>query len=127
EQLDSPRTAAAALWLRSVVELFREDIPGAVTCLRDTLAAVDRIDPEAAPFLPAVTMAVVLIPCAGRWVPAFEETALIGSRVGRAQARGYIWSALGSAYRLKRDLRSAVQVVRRSADVFDDLGDDAGL
>jgi tetratricopeptide (TPR) repeat protein len=72
-------------------------------------------------------MAVVLIPCTGRWVPTFEETALIGSRVGRAQARGYVWSALASASRLKRDLRSAAGFVQRSADVFNDLGDDAGL
>ena len=118
--------AAAAHWLRSLVALFREDVPTALTCLQDTLAAVDRVAPDAPPFLPAVTMAVVLIPCAGRWVPAFEETALIGSQVGRAQAPGYVWSAIGTAHRLQRDLGSAVAVVRRAADVFGSVADDAG-
>ena len=127
QTLGSPHIAAAALWLRSLVQLFQEDVAPAMARLDETLTAVDRVDPEVPPFLPAVTMAAVLIPCVGRWVPAFEETALIGSRVGRAQAPGYIWSALGSAYRLKRDLRSATDVVRRSVDLFAELGDDAGL
>src|SRR5215207_1278091 len=125
ETLGSPRIAAAAYWLQSLVELFREDVSTALICLRNTLAAVDRVDPREPPFLPAVTVALELIPCAGRWVPAFEETALIGRRVGRAEAPGYIWSALGSAYRLNRDLPAAASVVRRSTEVFDDLGDDA--
>jgi len=127
ETLGSPRIAAVACWLQSLVELFREEASTALTCLYNTLAAVERVDPEESPFLPVVTVSQQLIPCAGRWVPAFVETALIGRRVGRAQAPGYIWSALGSAYRLKRDLPAAAAVVRRSTEVFDDLGDDAGL
>ncbi len=81
ETLGSPRIAAAACWLHSLVALFREEASTALTCLHDTLAAVDRVDPEESPFLPAVTLSLELIPCAGRWVPAFEETALIGRRV----------------------------------------------
>jgi predicted ATPase len=127
EALGSPRIAAVSYWLQSLVELFREDVATALTCLHNTLPAVDRVDPGEPPFLPVVTLAHELIPCAGRWVPAFEETALIGRRVGRAQAPGYIWSALGSAYRLKRDLPAAAAVVRRATEVFADLGDDAGL
>jgi predicted ATPase/DNA-binding SARP family transcriptional activator len=127
QALGSPRVAAAASWLQSLVELFREDVAAALRCLHDTLAAVDRVEPETPAFLPAVTVAVELIPCAGRWVPAFEETALIGRQVGRPQAPGYIWSAVGSAHQLERDLPSAAAAVRRSTEVFAALGDDAGL
>ena len=126
EALGSPPMAAAAHWLRSLVALFRENVPTALACLQDTLAAVERVAPDAPPFLPAVTMAVVLVPCAGQWVPAFEETALIGSQVGPAQAPGYVWSAIGTAHRLQRDLGSAVTVVRRAAEAFGSVADDAG-
>jgi predicted ATPase/DNA-binding SARP family transcriptional activator len=126
DRLSSPRTGAAAHWLLSLVELFRENVPTALARLRDTLTAVEKVDPDAPSFLPAVTMAVVLIPCGGRWVPAFEETALIGSQVPRAQAPGYVWSEIGTAYRLQRDLESAAAAARRAADIFDDIADDAG-
>ena len=126
EALGSPPMAAAAHWLRSLVALFRENVPTALACLQDTLAAVERVAPDAPPFLPAVSMAVVLVPCAGQWVPAFEETALIGSQVGPAQAPGYVWSAIGTAHRLQRDLGSAVTVVRRAAEAFGSVADDAG-
>jgi tetratricopeptide (TPR) repeat protein len=127
ETLGAPRVAAAALWLRSLVNLYREDAATAVTCLHETLAAVDRVDVDEPPFLPVVALSEPLIPCSGMWVPVFEETALIGRQAGRPQAPGYVWSAAGSAYRLKRDLTSAAAVVRRSAGVFDAVGDEAGL
>ena len=126
EALGSPPMAAAAHWLRSLVALFRENVPTALARLQDTLAAVERVAPDAPPFLPAVTLAVVLVPCAGQWVPVFEETALIGSQVGPAQAPGYVWSAIGTAHRLQRDLGSAVTVVRRAAEAFGSVADDAG-
>jgi predicted ATPase/DNA-binding SARP family transcriptional activator len=126
KRLGSPRIGAAAHWLLSLVELFREDAPTALGSLHDTLSAVEKVDPAAPSFLPAVTMAIVLIPCAGRWVPAFEETALIGSQVARAQAPGYVWSEIGTAHRLQRDLGSAAAGARRAAEIFDDIADDAG-
>jgi predicted ATPase/DNA-binding SARP family transcriptional activator len=127
EALGSSSVVAAAYWLQSLVGLLREDVPAALAGLHRTLDAVDQVEPGAPAFLPAVTTALELIPCAGRWVPAFEETALIGRQVGRAEAPGYIWSALGSAHQLRRDLPAAAAAVRRSAEVFGDLGDDAGL
>ena len=126
ELLSSPRIGATAHWLLSQVELFRENVPTALSRLHDTLTAVERVDPDAAPFLPAVTAAIVLIPCAGRWVPAFEETALIGSHVARAHAPGYVWSGIGTAHRLRRDLGSAAAAARRAVEIFDDIADDAG-
>jgi tetratricopeptide (TPR) repeat protein len=106
--------------------LFRENVPAALARLHDTLTALERVDPDAPSFLPAVTAAIVLIPCAGRWVPAFEETALIGSQVGRAHAPGYVWSEIGTAHRLQRDLGSAATAAQRAAEIFDDIADDAG-
>jgi predicted ATPase len=126
ERLSSPRIGAAARWLLSVVELFRENGATALARLHDTLTAVEGIDPDASSFLPAVTLALVLIPCAGRWVPVFEETALIGSQVGRARAPGYVWSGIGTAHRLQRDLGSAAAAARRAAEISDDIADDAG-
>ncbi|NMO54615.1 hypothetical protein HH310_25950 [Actinoplanes sp. TBRC 11911] len=123
---EAPEVVAAAYWLRSVLELSREETTAALKFLHDTLAAVERVPSATAPFLPVVTATLVLVPCAGRWVPAFEETALVGRRVGRAQAVGYIWSAIGSAYRTDRDLPMAAGAVRHAAEVFERLGDDAG-
>jgi predicted ATPase/DNA-binding SARP family transcriptional activator len=125
-RLGKPEVAAAAYWLRSIAELSREDGTAALGCLREALDALDPVDPEADPFLPAATATLALVPCTGRWVPAFEETALIGRQVGRAQAPGYVWSAIASAHRLDRDLVSAAAAGRRSVAVFDGLGDDAG-
>ena len=126
ESLGAPEVAAAAYWLRSLVELSREEAPEALAFLHDTLIAIDRVSAGAGPFLPAATAALVLVPYAARWMPVFEETALIGRRVGRAQAPGYLWSAIGSAYRLDGHLQTAAEAVRRSIDIFDRLGDDAG-
>jgi predicted ATPase/DNA-binding SARP family transcriptional activator len=125
--LDHAPVAAVARWLRSLTDLFREDAPAALDRLDETLAALAAVDPQAPPFLPAVRIPLVLIPCGMRWVPAFEETALIGSLGGREQATGYALSALGSAHRLARDLRSAAAACRRSVEVFSGLGDEAGL
>jgi tetratricopeptide (TPR) repeat protein len=127
DELGSPPVAAAAYWLQSLSDLCKEDVPAALTCLHNTLAAVDRVEPAAPAFFPAVTSAVELIPCGRRWVPVLEETALIGRQVGRSQAPGYVWSAMGSAHQWKRDLPAAAAAVRRSIDIFGELGDDAGL
>jgi len=124
--LGSAAVAAAASWLQSQVGLHRTDLPAALDWLHRTLAAVDLVEPAAPAFLPAVTTAMELVPCAGRWVPVFAETALIGRQVARGLAPGYIWSALGSAHQLRRDLPSAAAAVRRSLAVFADQGDDAG-
>jgi predicted ATPase/DNA-binding SARP family transcriptional activator len=126
DDLGSPRVGAAAHWLRSMVHLYQEDVASTLACLRATLTAVDGVAAGAAPFLPAVTMPGVLVPCAGWWVPAFEETALIGRQVGPAQAAGHVWSAFAAAHRLDRDLPAALVAARRSVAVFEGLGDDAG-
>jgi tetratricopeptide (TPR) repeat protein len=126
EALGSSSVAATAYWLQSMAHMYRADVPAALSGLQRTLAAIDRVEPGAPAFLPAVTAAMELIPCAGRWVPAFGETALLGRLVGRSLAPGYIWSALGSAHQLGRDLPAAAIAVRRALDVFDGEGDDAG-
>jgi tetratricopeptide (TPR) repeat protein len=59
--------------------------------------------------------------------PVFEESWLLGRRVGAAQGRGYALSALANVHRLAGDLDSALQTVRRSVEVFAEIGDAAGL
>ena len=60
-------------------------------------------------------------------MPVFEESWLLGRRVGAVQAQGYALSALADAHRLAGDLDNALDAVRRSVDVFADLDDAAGL
>jgi predicted ATPase/DNA-binding SARP family transcriptional activator len=118
---------AAACWLTALAALFREDVAAArqrFTACAAQLATVDRAAP---PFLPAVTVCLPLMPVAGTTVPVFEESWLLGRRVGAEQGRAYALSALGYAHRLAGDLDAALGTVRQAAGEFARLGDDAGL
>jgi tetratricopeptide (TPR) repeat protein len=74
-----------------------------------------------------VTLSLPLVPVDGLSVPVFEESWLLGRRVGAQQGRGYTLSALADAHRLAGDLDDAIDAVRRSVAVFTDLDDAAGL
>jgi tetratricopeptide (TPR) repeat protein len=85
------------------------------------------IEATVVPFFPAVTLSLPLIPVDGLSVPVFEESWLLGRRVGAQQGRGYTLSALADAHRLAGDLDDAIDAVRRSVAVFTDIDDPAGL
>jgi predicted ATPase/DNA-binding SARP family transcriptional activator len=119
--------AAAAGWLAAQAALFREDAPLARRRFAGCIDQLSRIDPAAAPFLPAVTMCLTLVPVAGSPVPVFEETWLLGRRVGAAQGHGYALSALGYAHRLAGDLTAALDTTGQAVEAFTRIGDDAGL
>ncbi|NUT55020.1 MAG: hypothetical protein HOQ03_03415, partial [Thermoleophilia bacterium] len=127
DALGSAPVAATAQGLGAMVALFREDVVPAQQRFAECLRRLELIDPTAAPFFPAVTMCLPLAPVAGSMVPVFEETFLLGRRVGAVRARGYALSAYADAHRLAGDLDSALDAVRRAVGTFAGIGDGAGL
>ena len=127
DALGSAPVAATAQGLAAMVALFREDVVPAQQRFAECLRRLELIDTTAAPFFPAVTMCLPLAPVGGSMVPVFEETFLLGRRVGAVRARGYALSAYADAQRLAGDLDGALDAVRRSVDTFAGIGDGAGL
>ncbi|MEV8506319.1 BTAD domain-containing putative transcriptional regulator [Actinoplanes sp. NPDC051475] len=119
--------AATAHWLAALAALFREDVRTArrrfATCLR----RLNDVDPAAAPFLPAVTFCMPLAPVGESLVPVFEESWLLGRRVGAVQGHAYALSALGYVCRLAGDLAGALETVHSSVEAFARIDDAAGL
>ncbi|MFI7599149.1 BTAD domain-containing putative transcriptional regulator [Actinoplanes sp. NPDC049681] len=118
---------ATAQWLAALAALFREDVRTAgrrfATCLR----RLSVVDPAVAPFLPAVTLCMPLVPVGDALVPVFEESWLLGRRVGAVQGQAYALSALGYVHRLAGDLGAALRTVDRSVAAFARIDDLAGL
>ena len=127
---ESPSTApvaATAHWLAALAALFREDVHTAgerfATCLRQ----LSLVDPEAAPFLPAVTFCMPLTRVGGTLAPVFEESWLLGRRVGAVQGHAYALSVLGYVHRLAGDLTGALETTGRAVEAFARIDDAAGL
>jgi predicted ATPase/DNA-binding SARP family transcriptional activator len=127
---ESPAAApvtTAACWLAALAALFREDVSLARERFTACLHQLSLISPTAAPFLPAVTACMPLAPLDGSSVPVFEESWLLGRRVGAVQGHGYALSALGYVHRLAGDLTGALDTTRRAVDAFALVDDPAGL
>jgi predicted ATPase/DNA-binding SARP family transcriptional activator len=123
---DPPLTATAR-WLAALAALFREDTGLARERFAECLRALGRVDAAAGPFLPAVTVCLPLAPIGGTTVPVFEESWLLGRRVGAVPGHAYALSAAGYAHRLAGDLTAARDTVERAADGFARIDDTAGL
>ena len=127
ESLAAEPVACAARGLAAMAALFREDVPLARQRFADCLLHLSLLDPTAVAFFPTVTLSLPLIPVGATLVPVFEESWLLGRRVGAVQAQGYALSALADAHRLAGDLQDALEVVQRSVEVFAGVDDAAGL
>jgi predicted ATPase len=127
DSLGAAPVACAARWLAAMAALFREDVPLARKRFADCLGHLKLLDAAAVPFFPAVTLSMPLVPACGALVPVFEESWLLGRRVGVVQGLGYTLSALADAHRLSGDLDDALDAMHRSVDAFADLDDAAGL
>jgi predicted ATPase/DNA-binding SARP family transcriptional activator len=127
ESAGAAPVAAAACWLAALAALFQEDVRPARERFTDCLQQLGRISPAAAPFLPAVTLCVPLAPVGAWLVPVFEESWLLGRRVGAVQGHAYALSALGYVHRLAGDLPGALDTTRRAVDAFARIDDPAGL
>ena len=86
---------ATARWLAALAALFREDAGLARERFADCLRALELVDASAEPFLPAVTMCLPLAPIGDTTVPVFEESWLLGRRVGAVQGHAYALAAAG--------------------------------
>ena len=118
---------AAAHWLAGLTALGREDVVGAEDELTRCLDRLAGVDPLVPPFFPGASVCISPMAAGAGWVPAFEETALLGLRVGARQGNGYVLSALGSVHRLALRPAAALGPVRAAVATFDSLGDPAGL
>jgi tetratricopeptide (TPR) repeat protein len=127
ESLGAAPVAVAARSLAALAALFREDVALAQQRFADCLYHLSMIEATAVPFFPAVTMSMPLAPVNGSLVPVFEESWLLGRRVGAQQGRGYTLSALADAHRLAGDLDTAIDAVRQSVEAFAGIDDAAGL
>jgi len=123
---DGPLTATAR-WLAAMAALLREDHGLARARFADCLRTLELIDPAVAPFLPAVSPTMPLVPIGDTTVPVFEESWLLGRRVGAVQGHAYALSAAGYAHRLAGELTAARDTVERAAEEFARIDDTAGL
>jgi hypothetical protein len=117
---------AAATWLRAHCALTREDDLAADKSLLECLLQLDEVDPRCDPFFGVVTPCVVPVPVAGRVVPMYEESLLVGRRVGVALARGFVHAARAYPPRLRGDLGAARSSASQAVRHFDGLGDQLG-
>ncbi|MGA5304664.1 BTAD domain-containing putative transcriptional regulator [Nucisporomicrobium flavum] len=122
-----PPIVATAHWLAALVALFQEDVGVAGHRFHRCLRHLRLVGPTVAPFLPAVTLSMPLVPVAGSLVPIFEETWLLGRRVGAVQGHAYALSALGYVHRLAGDLDGALDTTWQAVDAFTRSDDPAGL
>jgi predicted ATPase/DNA-binding SARP family transcriptional activator len=118
---------AAAHWLAGLTALYREDVDRAEQELADCLDRLARTDPALPPFFPGATVCISPMAVGTGWVPVFEETALLGRRVGASQGIGYVQSALGSVHRFAGQPAAALEPVQAAVRTFESLGDPAGL
>jgi len=118
---------AAALWLAGLTALSREDLVGAEEELAHCVDRLAGVDPLVPPFFPGASICISPMAVGTGWAPAFEETALLGLRVGARQGIGYVQSALASAHRLALRPAAALVPVRAAVETFRSLGDPAGL
>jgi predicted ATPase/DNA-binding SARP family transcriptional activator/tetratricopeptide (TPR) repeat protein len=124
--LGRPELLAAATWLQAHCALTREDDVTADRLLGECLVQLGEVDPRCAPFVTVITPCVVLVPVAGRLVPSYEESLLVGRRVGTAQAIGFVLAAQAYAPRLRGDLGAACSAATRAVRQFEGLGDKLG-
>ncbi len=118
---------AAAQWLAGLTALSREDLVGAEEELTSCLDRLARVDPLVPPFFPGASICISPMAVAAGWAPVFEETALLGLRVGARQGIGYVQSALGSVHRVALRPRAALVPLQAAVATFRSRDDAAGL
>jgi tetratricopeptide (TPR) repeat protein len=124
--LGRPELLAAATWLQAHCALTREDAATAELLLDECLAQLGEVDPRCAPFLTVITPCVMPVPVAGRLVPSYEESLLVGRRVGSAQGIGFVLAAQAYAPRLRGDHGAAWSAATQALRQFEGLGDRLG-
>ena len=112
--------------LRAVLALFRGQTSAARALLDDSLSALDRVPPDAPPFFTVCTSAWSVDSIDDLLFPVFEETMLIGRRVGATQGRGYVLATQALAARTGGRFDEAGALLDRALRTFEALGDRTG-
>jgi predicted ATPase len=112
--------------LRAVLALFRGETSAAQALLGDSLSALGRVPPDAPPFFTVCTAAWSVDSIDNLLFPVFEETMLIGRRVGAAQGRCYILAAQALAARMAGRFDEAGALLEQALRMFEALGDRTG-
>jgi Tetratricopeptide repeat len=112
--------------LRAILELFRGETSAAPALLDNALSALGHVPPDAPPFFTVCTVAWSVDSINDLLFPVFEETMLVGRRVGAAQCRGYILATQAMAARMDGRLDEAGVMLDRALRTFESLGDRTG-
>jgi predicted ATPase/DNA-binding SARP family transcriptional activator len=118
---------ACAAHVRGLVRLSRSDVEGGRAGLLEALHHVEKLVDEPRPFFSTATLGFAVereatdVP-----VVLFEETVLLGRKVGAAQAAGYLLANLATAARMEGDTDEAARLLTEAEQRFGGLGDREG-
>jgi Tetratricopeptide repeat len=112
--------------LRAVLALFRGETFEAQALLDNSLSVLGRVPPDAPPFFTVCTVAWSVGSVDDLLFPVFEETMLVGRRVGATQSRGYILATHALAARMGGRFDEAGALLEQALRVFESLGDRTG-
>jgi predicted ATPase/DNA-binding SARP family transcriptional activator len=121
-----PPVRAAHDHLRALVALSRGDPEAALPRLEDALGWLAETPRDVPPFFSVCTLAYSVGQYDGITTPIFEETLLVGRRVGAAQAEAYVLCTRAFAERAAGKFSDAAEALDRSLRIFRSLGDRAG-
>jgi predicted ATPase/DNA-binding SARP family transcriptional activator len=121
-----PPVRAAHDHLRALLALSRGDPEAALPRLEDALDWLAETPRDVPPFFSVCTVACSIGRYDGITMPIFEETMLVGRRVGVAQAEAYVLCTRAFADRASGRFSDAAEALDRSLQVFRSLGDRAG-
>jgi predicted ATPase/DNA-binding SARP family transcriptional activator len=112
--------------LRAVVALFRGETSAAQAMVENSLSALDRVSPDAPPFFTVCTPGWSVDSIGNLMFPVFEETMLVGRRVGAAQSHAYILATQAAAARMGGRFDEAGVMIEEALRMFESLGDRTG-
>jgi tetratricopeptide (TPR) repeat protein len=112
--------------LRALMALFRGETSAAQALLDNSLSALGRVPPDTPPFFMVCNVAWSVDSVDDLLFPVFEETMLVGRRVGAAQSRGYILATQALAARMGGRLDEAGVMLDQALRIFESLGDCTG-
>jgi tetratricopeptide (TPR) repeat protein len=112
--------------LRALMALFRGETSAAQAPLDNSLSALGRVPPGAPPFFTVCTVAWSVDSIDDLLAPVFEETMLVGRRVGEAQSRGYILATQALAARMGGRFDAAGALLDQALRIFESLEDRTG-
>jgi len=112
--------------LRALVALSRGDPDTSLSYLDSSLHWLRQAQRNMPPCFSVCTLAFSVAQYAGITMPIFEETMLVGRRVGMQQAEAYVLCTVAFAARAAGRFSEAIQALDRSLRIFRSLSDAAG-